>query len=340
MKPLDIEIFEESWPVAGVFRISRGSRTQAETLVVHLSDGMVTGRGECLPYARYGETLASVRRQIEDIRVDLHTGMMREDLLALLPAGAARNAVDCALWDFECKISSRSIAELTGLTLQPLLTAYTISLDTAAEMARQAEAAARTHHLLKLKCGGNDPHDGERINAVRAAVPEARLIVDANEGWDESNIETYLQICAAQKVSVVEQPLPAGQDHVLSQIPHPVPVCADESFHGLEDLASDDEREQALEQLAGHYDAVNLKLDKTGGLTAALQLVPKLKAHGFQIMAGCMLSTSLSMAPAFVLAQYADYVDLDGPLLLEKDRKHGIFYAGSQMQPPSPLLWG
>ena len=325
---LSLSVAVERWPIAGSFAISRGSKTEAVVVVAELGDGKARGRGECVPYARYGETVEGVAAAIEALRPHLDAGLNRAGLQTALPPGAARNALDCALWDLEAKTSGRSAAALAGLpALKPLTTAYTISIGTPDEMAR---AAAREAHrpLLKVKLGRTG--DPDRIAAVRAAAPHASLIVDANEGWDERALEANLAACAAARVTLVEQPLPDGHDGALARIARPITVCADESAHARESLAA----------LAGRYDAVNVKLDKAGGLTEALAMAIEAERLGLKLMVGCMVATSLSMAPALLVAQRADVVDLDGPLLLAKDRPDALHYAGSRVAPPSPALWG
>jgi len=323
-----LSIETESFKIAGGFAISRGSRTHAHVLVVHLTEGGVTGRGECVPYARYGESLDSVTAQVESLRGELESGLSIEALQGAMPAGAARNAVDCALWDLSAKLSAQSVAELAGLPpLKPLTTAYTISVGDPQKM---ADAAAKAAHrpLLKVKLGGTG--DDERIAAVRENAPHSTLIVDANEAWDPSCFQTNLAACAAAGVDLIEQPLPAGKDALLAEIDRDVVVCADESLHTSADLA----------QLKDRYDAVNIKLDKAGGLTEALKMVRTARSLDFKVMLGCMLGTSLGMAPAAVAAQGADYVDLDGPLLLAKDRDPGLRFEGSTLYPPEAALWG
>jgi L-alanine-DL-glutamate epimerase-like enolase superfamily enzyme len=323
----------ESWPLVGSFVISRGSRTTAETVAVELSvtedDGRVaTGRGECVPYARYGETVAGVISAIEDLRPRIEDGLDRIGLQAMLPAGAARNALDCAYWDLEAKRAGHPVWQLCGLSpLEPVITAYTLSLDTPEAMGRAAAANA-ARPLLKLKLAG--PGDLARVEAVRANAPETRLIVDANEGWTLDDFVTLAPKLATLGVALIEQPLPAGQDAPLAGMRRPVPVCADESCHATDSLT----------EIAGRYDAVNIKLDKTGGLTEALKLRQAALVQGYQIMVGCMLATSLAMAPAVLLAQGAAFVDLDGPLLLERDRPGGLCYEASTLHPPEPALWG
>ena len=329
----ELSVRQESWPLAGSFTISRGTRTTAETVVVELSvtgdDGrVVLGRGECVPYARYGETVAGVIAAIEGLRARIEAGLDRIGLQDLLPPGAARNALDCAYWDLEAKRAGQPVWQLCGLPpLEAVTTAYTLSLDAPEAMGRAAaENAARP--LLKLKLAG--PDDLARVEAVRANAPETRLIVDANEGWSLDDYEALAPKLAALGVVLIEQPLPAGQDAPLAGTQRPVPVCADESCHATDSLA----------EIAGRYDAVNIKLDKTGGLTEALKLKQAAQAQGFQVMVGCMLATSLAMAPAVLVAQGAGFVDLDGPLLLAGDRPGGLTYDGSTLHPPEPALWG
>jgi len=318
----------ENFPIAGVFRIARGAKTAAEVVTCTISQGKVRGRGECVPYTRYGESVQSVLEQIEAIRAEISRGMDRQELQERMPAGAARNALDCALWDLEAKLRGERVADMIGSRYpRALVTAQTISLGTPEEMAAQARAHA-ARPLLKIKVGAED--DAARMRTVAAAAPQSRLIVDANEGWTEANLEENLRAAAACRVELIEQPLPAGKDAILSEIPHPVPICADESVHVTEDL----------DRLAGLYDAVNIKLDKTGGLTEALILRDRARAKGFSIMVGSMVGTSLAMAPAVLLAQDADFVDLDGPLLLARDRVPGLTYDGATVSPPEPALWG
>ena len=314
--------------MAGAFTISRGSKTEAVVVVAELGDGSHRGRGEAVPYARYGETPDGVVAAIEAMRPALRGGLDRDRLQAAMPSGAARNALDCAFWDFYAKQSGRRAYELTGLAPpKPLVTAYTISLATPAVMAEAAERAA-SRPLLKVKLGGGD--DGARIAAVRRAAPRAALIVDANEGWGDDNLARNLTACADAGVTLIEQPLPEGRDAALTRIKRPIPICADESVH---DRAS-------LDALSGKYDAINVKLDKAGGLTEALALAAEAERRGLSIMAGCMVATSLAMAPAMLVAQRARVVDLDGPLLLAEDRPDGLRYEASLAFPPEPALWG
>ncbi|MBB4195001.1 L-alanine-DL-glutamate epimerase-like enolase superfamily enzyme [Rhizobium aethiopicum] len=326
--PRTLDIQMNSFPIAGTFTISRGAKTEAEVITCTVTEEGAQGHGECVPYRRYGETMESVVAQIEAARPLVESGISRDDLLSAMPPGAARNAVDCALWDIEAKRTGQTVAARLGLTaLKPLTTAYTISLGEPEVMAAQArEHAGRA--LLKVKVGTGD--DEGRIRAVRAAAPDAAIILDANEGWPEAVLERHLQIAAEAGVALVEQPLPAGRDALLAEIRRPLLVCADESVHHTGDLAS----------LADRYDAINIKLDKTGGLTEALAMKAEAERLGFSIMIGCMVGTSLAMAPAVLLAQNADFVDLDGPLLLARDREPGLRYAASLVFPPESALWG
>ncbi len=320
--------YQESWPIRGSFRISRGAKTSAEVVVVEISDGTHKGMGECVPYARYDESPSTVLDQISTVRAAISHGAGRVDLLSLLPSGAARNAVDCALWDLEAKQSGISVSELAGIAKAgPLITAYTLSLNTPEKMANAALINAH-RPLMKLKLGGDG--DIERVAAVRKAVPQSRLIVDANEAWSNDMLEDYIQAMADLGVELIEQPLPSSQDEGLSDVARPVPICADESCH---DTAT-------LDKVASNYDFVNIKLDKTGGLTEALQMAEAAREFGLGIMVGCMLGTSLGMAPAMLLGNFARFVDLDGPLLLEKDRPNGIQFDESVMHPSTHALWG
>jgi L-alanine-DL-glutamate epimerase-like enolase superfamily enzyme len=320
----------ERWPIAGAFTIARGSVTEVTTVVAEIVEGPHRGRGECRPYPRYGETPEEVKAEIDGLAAEIAGGLGRIALQSRLPAGAARNALDCALWDLEAKRRGTSVAALAGLPEPtPLTTAFTLSLGEPDAMA-QAARAASARPLLKVKLGGADGRDPERIAAVRTAAPRAELIVDANEGWTGAALTANLKACAAARVTLVEQPLPAGDDEALGRIARPIAVCADESAH---DRAS-------LKALLGRYDAVNVKLDKTGGLTEALAFAAEARAAGLTLMVGCMLASSLAMAPAVLLAQGAAIVDLDGPLLLARDREHGLVYEGSLLRPPSASLWG
>lgn len=327
---LTLTVAAERWPIAGSFGISRGSKTEAVVVVAELADGKVRGRGECVPYSRYDESIDSVLEQIQALRPQLAAGLDRQGLQTAMPPGAARNALDCAFWDLEAKRSGRRVHELAGLPApKAVTTAYTISLAEPAVMAKAAAKAA-SRPLLKVKLGADDDEDGLRIVAVRAAAPCSTLIVDANEGWNEDNLASNFSACVEAGVALVEQPLPEGKDQTLARIARPIPVCADESVHDRSSLAA----------LAGKYDAANIKLDKAGGLTEALALVAKAHEQNFSIMAGCMVATSLAMAPAILLAQMAHFTDLDGPLLLRKDRADGLRYVDSLVYPPESTLWG
>ena len=318
----------ETWPIRGSFAISRGRRTHVEVVLVELSEDGLRGRGECVPYAHYGESIASVMALIEGLREDLANGLDRQTLQSRLPAGAARNALDCSLWDLESKRTGQRAWELAGIpALETLTSAYTLSLDSPENM----HAAARENAhlpLLKLKLAGAG--DLARVEAVRAGAPQARLIVDANEGWTADIYQQITPRLAALGVEMIEQPLPAAEDSALAELPHPVSICADESCH---DRAS-------LTNIIGKYDMINIKIDKAGGLTEALELRTEAEAAGLKIMVGCMLATSLAMAPAMLVAQGAAVVDLDGPLLLDKDRDFGIHYNKGLIQPPVADLWG
>ena len=318
----------ESWPIRGSFTISRGTKTAADVVVTELRDGPHRGRGECVPYARYGESLESVVAAIEGLRGALAAGLDRTALQSALPAGAARNALDCAFWDLEAKRAGTRVWELAGLAPPAaVISAYTLSLESVETMRHSAEANAH-RPLLKLKLAG--PEDLERVAAVRAGAPDSRIIVDANEGWDQSFFRTLAPQLAGLGVEMIEQPLPAAEDAALADLEHPVDLCADESCH---DTAS-------LPGLGGRYEVVNIKLDKTGGLTEALKLKVAAEAAGFDIMVGCMLASSLAMAPALLVAQGARIVDLDGPLLLAEDRPDGLRFEGSLVHPPEAALWG
>jgi L-alanine-DL-glutamate epimerase-like enolase superfamily enzyme len=318
----------EHWPIAGAFTISRGAKTEAVTVTAELSRDGVTGRGECVPYARYGETPEGTLAAMLSTRAAFDGGIDIAALQAALPAGAARNALDCALLDLDAKASGRRIWDLLGRPApRACTTAYTISLGTPEAMA-SATAKAAHRPLLKIKLGGDNV--AARIKAVRHEAPECELIVDANEAWTPDNLVENLAACEAAGVTLVEQPLPAGKDAALAQIRRPMAICADESVH---DLAS-------LEGLRDRYDAINIKLDKAGGLTEALAMADAAQALGLEIMVGCMVATSLAMAPAMLLARQARYVDLDGPLLLAADRDGGLRYDGSTIYPPDAALWG
>ncbi len=319
---------DERWPIAGGFVIARGAKTEAHVALVTITQDGVTGRGESVPYGRYGETMAGVQDQIEQARAAIEAGADLGALQTLLPAGAARNALDCALWDLLAKQTGIPASVRAGYgRLDPVKTAYTISLGTPEAM---SEAAARSakRPMLKLKIGG--PDDLDRVEAVRAAAPLTRLVVDANEALSFDDLVRLAPDFAKLDVKLIEQPLKAGEDEALEGYQSPVLLCADESLHTRQDLAL----------CARRYGAVNIKLDKTGGLTEALLLKAEAQALGLEVMAGCMVATSLSMAPAMIIAQGAPFVDLDGPLLLAKDREPGLEFVGSVIMPPSRDLWG
>ena len=317
------------FPLSGTFTISRGSRTEAVVVEARLSAGGATGRGECVPYARYGETVESVIAQIEGLRDALASGLDREGLQRALPSGAARNALDCAFWDLEAKRSARRVWELAGLPQPgPEITAYTLSLESPEVMRATAEENAR-RPLLKIKLGGG-AGDIARLRAVREGAPDARIVIDANEGWTADSYGDIAPVILDLGVEMVEQPLPAAADAALAGIARPLPVCADESCHDR----------KSLPHLAGKYDMVNIKLDKTGGLTEALALKAEAARKGYGIMVGCMIGSSLGMAPAVLVAQGAAVTDLDGPLLLAEDRPHGLIYDELGVHPPEPALWG
>ena len=331
-RSLSLALRVEHWPIAGSFTISRGAKTEAVVVVAELADGHNRGRGECVPYARYGESVDSVGAAIAAMRPRLAAGLTRAALQAAMPPGAARNALDCALWDLDAKRAGRPAYALAGLPApRPLTTAYTISLGPPDVMAKAAaQVAGRS--LLKIKLGGNDDDGGDprRISAVRAAAPHATLIVDANEGWLARNLATNVAACAQAGVKLIEQPLAEGSDQALADMARPIAICADESAHDRTSLPA----------LAGRYDAVNIKLDKAGGLTEALAMVKEAERLGLTVMVGSMVSTSLATAPALLAAQNARFVDLDGPLLLAKDRENGLSYRDSLVDPPTAALWG
>lgn len=332
---MKITTAEESFRIAGSFVISgRGKaapwvRTEAWVLTVTIEKDGIIGRGECTPYPRYDETLTSSAEEVRAIMPQLQAGLDRQGLLSAMRAGAARNAVDCALWDWEAKATGKRVWQLAGLAEpKPVETVYTLSLGTPDEMrAKAAEAAAR-YGTLKVKLGGEG--DVERIHAVREGAPHARIVIDANEGW---TVATYMEMAAVLPglgVELVEQPLPAADDAGLDGIARPLPVCADESCH----------TRASLPKLKGRYDVVNIKLDKTGGLTEALALRDAARAQGYKVMVGCMMGSSLAMAPAVLVAQGAEVVDLDAPLLLAEDREVPLFYDARGAHPPEAGLWG
>lgn len=325
---IELSIQHDRFKIRGLFSIARGSRTHADVVTVTLVEGDSVGRGECTPYARYGETVESVIAEIEKVRAHLGAGLDRPTLQNLLPSGAARNAVDCALWDLEAKQSGTPAFQSAGLSaLNSMMTAFTLSLDTPEKM---AEAAYENRHrpLLKVKLGGDG--DPERLRAVCGHAGDAKIIVDANEAWAPENLWSWLDLAASLGVTLVEQPLPAAEDMMLADQAHVVPICADESAHDR----------KGLDALKGRYDVVNIKLDKTGGLTEALAMKQAARNAGFGVFVGCMMGSSLAMAPATLAAQDADYVDLDAPLLLDEDRNPALTFEGSTLNPPTPDLWG
>jgi L-alanine-DL-glutamate epimerase-like enolase superfamily enzyme len=323
-----LNVRRDTWPLAKPFTISRGSRTVAEVVVAEISDGALRGRGESVPYGRYGETIDGVADALAAMRDAVAGGLTRAALQDAMEPGAARNALDVALWDLEAKQTGSSVWALAGITEpRPVVTAYTLSVDTPERMGAAAREEAH-RPLLKIKLTGAG--DLERVRAVRAGAPDAKLIVDANEAWTLDHLRDYGPTLAALGVALIEQPLPAGQDAALAEVPHAVPLCADESCHTSADLPA----------LVGRYEYVNIKLDKSGGLTEGLRLLDAARTHGFGVMVGCMIGSSLAMAPAMLLAQRAEFVDLDAPLLLARDRQPGLRYEGSLVYPPKPNLWG
>ena len=324
---LNIEAREEVWPLKQVFRISRGERSEAQVMVVTVSDGQHTGRGEAVPIKRYNQTTASVLAQIESVKGEKN--LDRHRLQKLLPAGAARNAIDCALWDLEAKTSGKRAWDFANVPMKPEVeTSFTISLDSAEKMGAAAKASANAP-ILKLKLGGDDA-DRARVEAVRAAAPKSRLIIDANESWSPAHYQKIIPALKRLGVELIEQPFPADADEILEKLDRPIPVCADESCHTGADLS----------RLTNRYEMINVKLDKTGGLTEGLHLCERARESGFKLLIGCMVGTSLSMAPARVVASVADYVDLDGPLLLARDREYGLNYHDGKIGIPSRSLWG
>ena len=325
-----ISIKAETWPLRQRFAIARGSKIAAEVISFEISQSGMTGRGEAVPYARYGETIETVSAAIEALVPALEKGMDRTALAEVLLPGAARNAIDCALWDLEAKLQNQTAYRMAGLeTLRPITTAFTVVLDEADKMA-QAASTARAYPLLKIKLGGPQGvmADITRLAAVAEARPDAQLIVDANEGWQAEDLARYAEALGRYGVVFFEQPVPQAQEAALAQVD--LPFCADESVHDSHDIAA----------LPDAYDWVNLKLDKSGGLTEALACVETARQNNKKIMVGCMVATSLSMAPAFVLAQHADLVDLDGPLWLAEDCPHGLRFDGPTIQAPTSELWG
>jgi L-alanine-DL-glutamate epimerase-like enolase superfamily enzyme len=323
---LQFRVAEQSWPLDNPFRTSRGASAEARVVVVTVSDGEHTGRGEAVPISRYRQTPASTVAQLEQI---FSKCVDRQQIQELLPAGAARNALDCALWDLEAKSSGKRVWELASVPIvSEVETSFTISLNTPAAMALVAKGNAIAP-ILKLKLGG-DEQDLDRVEAVRDAVPAARLLIDANESWSPAHYGKMVPALVELGVELIEQPFPADADDALKTLDHPVPVCADESCHTTADLP----------RLVNRYDAINVKLDKTGGLTEALLLTQRAREHGFKILIGCMVCTSLGIAPARLLVGATDYADLDGPLLLAGDRHHALIYENGRIGLPQRELWG
>ena len=323
----ELMVNEQSWPLDKPFRTARGPSTEARVVVVTVSDGRHTGRGEAVPISRYNQNIASTISQLEQIDIKRAEGRDRQQIQKLLPAGAARNALDCALWDLEAKISGKRVWELANIGIVDAVeTAFTISLDTTMAVAAHASKDAP---LLKLKLGG-DSFDLPRVKAVKGAAPAARLMIDANESWSPSHYREIVSALRELGVELIEQPFPADADDVLETLDHPVPVCADESCHTTADLP----------RLVKRYDAINVKLDKTGGLTEALLLRERARESGLNILIGCMVCTSLGIAPARLLVGAKDHADLDGPLLLAGDRHHGLLYSKGKIALPSRELWG
>ncbi len=328
MSERTVNVSAESWPLARPFVISRGTKTAADVLVVEITAGGHSGRGECVPYPRYGETVEDVLDDLNMQKQAIQGGLARDVLWYVMAPGAARNAIDAALWDLEAKTVGAPVWSLAEVPEpKPVLTAQTLSIGTAAAMA-EAAAEIADAPLIKIKLDADDVV--ARVDAVHAAAPAARLIADANEAWDMALLTAVAPQLAALGVEMIEQPLPAGDDAALEGYKCPVTLCADESCHTSDDLA----------RLGKLYGMVNIKLDKTGGLTEALNLARNAQASGMKMMIGCMVGTSLAMAPAVLLAPFAEYVDLDGPLLLKHDRADGLMFKDGYVDPPTPALWG
>ena len=325
--PRELHVRSERWPLNRPFRISRGVKTEAEVIVVELREGKAVGRGESVPYSRYGESADSVMNQIESLRTALRQGLSRQQLLKVLTAGAARNAVDCALWDLEAQISRADVAGVPGAVVEPFTTALTISLDTPEAMGAAARDVAGWP-LVKVKVDAVNP--ARQIRSVREACPTSTLIVDPNESWNANMLRELEPVLIEERVALIEQPLPAGSEHELDGLRSAIPICADESCHTVEDLAG----------LAGRFQFINIKLDKTGGLTAALDLLDRARQLEFGIMVGCMICTSLSIAPAMRVARHARFVDLDGPLWLSRDRAGGVAVERQRLRAPQAGFWG
>ena len=321
---MNIKTKVDVFPLKKLFTISRGSRTEAEVVSVKVSKDGFTGYGECVPYKRYNETVKSVIDQI----TNLNQVNNRYDLEQNLPPGAARNALDCAFWDLEAKLNNTSVADLINLSLSPVITSFTLSLDTSEKMGQEAQLNSHLP-ILKIKLGGGN-EDLERIKSVRKFAPQSDIIVDANEGWSLDEYNYLMPHFVEAKIKMIEQPFPSQYDGELKNINRPIPICADESCHDT----------SSLEKCIGKYDVINIKLDKTGGLTEALKLKKNAELRNFDIMVGCMVGSSLAMAPAIYVAQNVKWVDLDGPLLLSEDRKNPLKYSNSKIHPPLKDLWG
>ena len=321
---MNIKTKVDVFPLKKLFTISRGSRTEAEVVSVKVSKDGFTGYGECVPYKRYNETVKSVIDQI----TNLNQVNNRYDLEQNLPPGAARNALDCAFWDLEAKLNNTSVADLINLSLSPVITSFTLSLDTSEKMGQEAQFNSHLP-ILKIKLGGGN-EDLERIKSVRKFAPQSDIIVDANEGWSLDEYNYLMPHFVEAKIKMIEQPFPSQYDGELKNINRPIPICADESCHDT----------SSLEKCIGKYDVINIKLDKTGGLTEALKLKKNAELRNFDIMVGCMVGSSLAMAPAIYVAQNVKWVDLDGPLLLSEDRKNPLKYSNSKIHPPLKDLWG
>ena len=330
MPPCKLTVTRQKWPINGSFRISRGSKRHADVVYVEIRQDGLHGHGEAVPYARYGETPKSVIKQIKEVTPLLEQGITRHQLPKILSPGAARNAIDAALWDIEAKLHNQPPSVLANLgELKPVLSCFTISLNTPEKMT-EAALRAQYHPLLKIKLGGGLSNDTEAMLSIRRALPLHRLVVDANEAWSEDILFPLLDTAYDCNIELVEQPLPADRDHILSNFTPPVPLCADESFHTIDNI----------EAIREKYQAINIKTDKTGGLTHGLATLMAARNADMKVMIGCMVGTSLAMAPAFVLTKDADWVDLDGPLLLLKDRDHGLLEHNGVLTPPSRELWG
>jgi L-Ala-D/L-Glu epimerase len=326
--PQRLTVTRRAWALARPITTAHGIKATVDVVVAEISDGDSRGRAEAVPLQRYGESIDSVVATLDAMKGAIVSGLNRETLQRALPPGAARNALDCAFWDIDAKRAYRGVAELAGLgAVKPVMTAFTIALDTPEKMAEQA-AANRTRPLLKLKLGGDG--DIERVAAVRRAVPASRLIVDANESWNEAQLMDFMPALIDCRVELIEQPLPAGADDALARMEHRIPLCADCSCRTVADL----------DRLDGKYEVINIRLDKAGGLTEALALASEAKRRGFRIMAGGTIGTSLGIAPALLVAQLAEIVGLDGPLHLASDRVPGLRYDGSTIHPPDQSFWG